>query len=274
MGFLHWWRRRETAQPVAIGELIDRLTHGDDATRLETVRELDRRGPDAADAADALEAALDDPNKEVQLEAADALVRVGGDVARAMDALTRLLQDDEARIRVQAARQIGRSGDRAEPAVPALVHALGDPDDSVVHAGVDALLQTGPAAVPQLIHALQHGEPRVRRGAADAVVKIAPVAIPTFVEMTDSKDRSVRLIAALSLADLIPAEETLALVLEALTHEEALFRAWAARTLGLFGPEVVARAGIPLEHAQKDTDPEVRAAADRALARVRGDLAL
>jgi len=272
MGIFDLFRKREhDPGPESAAEWIRRLGDEDASAREDAARRLGALGAEAGEAREALTAALDDVSVRVRLEAADALVKVGGDAEPAMRTLSALLENEDAAIRRDAATQIARSAERAVPAVPALVRTLADPETTVVRAAVSALRQVGQGAVPTLVEALKSGPEKGRRGAADAVVTIAPVAMPTFIAMTDDEDGDTRLIGALGLADLIPAEETLELLLAGLGHEDAFFRAWAARTLGLLGPEIASEAGARLEAVRdRDADPEVRAAARASLEKIRG----
>jgi HEAT repeat protein len=272
MGIFDFFKKRaQDDTPRSAAEWIPRLGDEDPGVREEAARRLGGLGAEGREARGALTTALDDRAWRVRLEAADALVKVGGDVEKAMRTLGILLENEDAAIRRDAATQIGRSAERAEPAAPALVRALADGDEAVVQAAVAALRQVGRVAVPALVEALKSGPAEARGGAAAAVVTIAPVAMPTFIAMTDDEDRDTRLIGALGLADLIPAEETLEHLLAALRHQDAFFRAWAARTLGLLGPEIEAEAGDPLEAARdRDPDPEVREEARASLEKIRG----
>ncbi len=271
MGFLDLFKKKDRPEKSKVPLLLQALETGDAAAREDAVRQLGALGLEARDAVEALSRALEDEGKSVRLQAADALVKVGGDAHKAMEVLAALLEDGDASIRRAAAVQVGRSADRAAPAAPALVKALGDGEDRVVEAAVDALVQVGAVAVPALVEVLQSekGGDRTRQGAVTAASHIAPRAIPTFLEMTEDASPRVRYIGALGLADLTPAGENLQPILEALAGEDWLFRAWAARVLGLFGREVEEEAAGLLESALKDDHPEVRAAAVEALGKVR-----
>lgn len=267
-----WFKRKaREAETPSLEELTRRLrdADADAATREDSARAIGALGEEGWESIGALTEALRDNAKPVRLEAADALIKVGGDLDTALAAMTALLADGDAATRRAAAAQIGRSGARAAPAADPLLAALDDPDDAVVGAAVDALLQIGQPVVAALVEAIKTGAGRPRDGAARAAAKIAPVAIPAFIDMTDSDDEAIRFIGALGLADLVPADETLEIVLEALGHADPFYRAWAARVIGLFGPEVEGQAGVPLDKAAADAEPAVREAAASARAKIR-----
>lgn len=265
-----WFKRKAHAAEIpTLEELTRRLRGGDAMAREAAARAIGALGEDGWEAIGVLTESLQDDVKPVRLEAADALIKVGGDLDTALAAMVTLLADDDSAIRRAAAAQIGRSGGRAAPAVDSLLTALGDPDDAVVGAAVDALLQIGQPAVAAVVDAIKDGAGRPREGAARAAAKIAPVAIPAFIDMTDSDDAAIRFIGALGLADLVPADETLEIVLEALGHEDPFYRAWAARVVGLFGPEVEPKAGAALERAAEDPVDAVCEAAAASRAKIR-----
>ncbi len=270
MGWFDRFRKRAADDTPSAADLAKTLRHGDPTARERAAVQLGEMGTDGWEAIGVLTDALDDDAPRVRLEAADALIKVGGDAERAMATLGALLDSDDAAFRHDVVVQIGRSGERAAPALPSLIRALGDADADVGRVAVDAIFKVGEVSVPSLVDVLRAGPDETRRRAAEAAYKVAPVAIPVFLELTDDDNpQAERFIGACGLADLVPAEENLEIILEAVASDDWLFRSWACRALGLLGPEVRAEAEPVLVSAADDPHEDVRRAASEAVEKVR-----
>lgn len=269
MGIFDIFKGRKADDSRDVQTLVKQLKDEDPRVRERAAVHLGELGSDGWEAAGVLTDRLGDDDARVRLQAADAVIKVGGDIGRALDALTALLTSDDATLRHDAAIQIGRSGERAEPALPALIEALGDPDDDVCRVTIDTIFKIGEVGVPKLAEAIKAGPDRARINATIAAYKVAPVSIPVFLDLTDDDNpKDEMFIGACGLADLVPAEENLEIILEALESDDWLFRMWAAQALGLLGPEVKTEAEAPLAKASNDARPEVARAAKEAIEKI------
>jgi len=157
--------------PVA--QLAAKLQDEDHHVRYEAIKELEKYGPESAEAVEALANTLSDPSQKVRYRSAKALSKIGigaepaaqaikealgkadpemryylvktlaniEDAAViALDELTTMLtEDQEARIRQYAAKALGKIGKDAQTALPALEKAKDDRDAKVRKAVNDAL---------------------------------------------------------------------------------------------------------------------------------------
>jgi HEAT repeat protein len=227
----------------------------------------------AAEAGDALLAALRDPEEEVRQAAAVALGR--RKEARAVEPLRQAL--DEASnppwLRGEAARALGQIGDAA--ALPSLVRGLEGADAFVRKCCAQALGALGDAqalgalgdaqAVAPLVAALPGAEKEVREAVASALGRLkARQALPQLLELLQDAEEPVREAAAEAVAAVGDAEavEPLAQVLR---QGAAPARQLAADLLGKLGG---AAAVPPLLAALGDADKEVRETAAWALGEV------
>ena len=172
------------------------------------------------------------------------------------------LQSDNALIRLRAVEVIGRIQDPQD--VPRLLPMLGDPDLRVVRATVFALGQiASDAASPTLVEFAKDAPDALDPAIAEALGKIGgEVAVGELQEMLHAFQSPVRSAAALGLAraadptavnalfvavhdgnprvaqwsiyalEKVESERTAKTVIPFLTNDDAMIRAYAARTLG------------------------------------------
>jgi HEAT repeat protein len=116
---------------------------------------------------------LDDENHDVRLGALLALQRYGPAAKPALEALTKAVRNKDRATRALAVEVLGTIGKEAQPAAPVLITALSDSEDSVRMAAVVALPQVGPLspeAVAALRKAMSDSNSYVRLAACDALV--------------------------------------------------------------------------------------------------------
>ena len=181
-------------------------------------------------------------------------------------------------VRACAARVLGRYGPIASDAVPALIVAL--EDGSTRGAAVNALVRIGPearAAIPALEELTGSTDTGLASLAVNALGRIGPearAAIPALEELTGSTDTGLASLARFALMKIDPKghpieeSEKVPAFTAVLADED--FRMEAAAALGEIGPD--ARAATPqLLKLLEDRSGEVRAAAARALGRIKPD---
>lgn len=131
-----------------------------------------------------------------------------------------------------AVEVLGAIGPAASPAISALLTALDDPSDYVRVKTLESLIAIGPEAYPQLMQALAE-KPQLRK---------------------DAPRRGHQ-------------QESIPFLVQALSHDDPVLRAFAAEQLGALGSR--ADSALPaLKKALADESPEVRRAAEVALRRV------
>ncbi len=208
---------------------------------------LGRIGPAARPAVPELLKLLDDEDRAVRVNAAAALWRIA-EHERAIPALVAMLRTGTGTLPYKAAVALGKLGApqkgdaalfRAEESrvpffevIPALIESLGHADDDVRRAAGRSLGQLGPTTIPALRQALDHAQAPVRRHAVVALGWIGEPAVPALIE--------------------------------ALKNDLPPVRLTAARELGRLGPAAAEARGALIE-AVDDPDPQVRAAAAKAL---------
>lgn len=195
-------------------------------------------GPAAAPLMDQVLAALESDDWDLQWAAADALGCMGSSDPATLAPLTAALGHESVVVASAAAAALARIG---EAAVPALSDILRQPDDPRAEWAADALGRIGPAAstaAETLLAQLHSPKPGLAAWSAIALAKIAgdERAVPLLVKLLDNMDR----------ADL---------------------REQAALALKMVGPRARDAEGA-LNALRDDSDADVRAAAEAALAAV------
>jgi HEAT repeat protein len=285
-------------------ELIAALRAKQLQHRLTALRSLGRLGPLAADALQAVQACLYDPEATIREAAAQALGQMG---PIAIPHLRAALSHPDRHVRRHAVWALGKMGAVAHAAVPELCRALSDTDQRTCTGAAQALGEIGPAAaaaIPALIEALKGTNMVLCRLAAKALSRIGPRSVPALLEALMSPDSFVRGEAALALGWLgADAEEAVCALAELLRVEPGqapakpsgpgggpgaggqdalvtratlivphtdtgdLVRVYAAQALGRIGP--VARLALPaLTAALRDPSERVREAAAAAIAQI------
>jgi HEAT repeat protein len=168
--------------------------------------------------------------------------------APSVDQVLKKLKSTSADERFQAAELLGKMGKAAKAAVPALIHAISDEsvkygEPYVAPAAIKALGDIGASAAPAvdpLRGALKSPKWTIRQAAAGALGKIGPKAVGAAADLVAQwrvrtyTDRWVANDAAVALTRI--GEAAIAPVAEALASPAPTARAYAARTLGEFGP--------------------------------------
>jgi hypothetical protein len=161
--------------------------------------------------------------------------------------------------------------DRHPQAVPALVEMLRHGNSSQAYAAAAALGQMEKAAdavAPALIEALHAPVADVRRAAARSLGQLGKAAFPAFknANALHDPDADARRMVIEAVSWMGP--DAVAVLIAALKDTSPAVRRAAARALGNLGAE--ARSAIlALETAASDPQEDVRAAAGKALQRIR-----
>lgn len=207
--------------------------------------------------------ALSDSNPNVRAAAVKALGESSSE--RAVPHLMALLRDDSSALRAQAASSLARLG---QFATPSLISALKDSKPSIRQLAASALGDVGSKdAVAPLIELVTKDQSGARPEAIEALGKIGdPAAIAPILSTLRTASVAVRKRAIGALARFRDSRAIDALT-EALLDQNEEVRQSAATGLGEVGDE---RTIEKLERlADKDSSADVRAAAVRAIERIR-----
>ncbi|HBZ69549.1 MAG TPA: hypothetical protein DEP35_07405 [Deltaproteobacteria bacterium] len=263
--------------------LVERLRNADPEERRAACLAA-RTDPAAALLADALGKALGDSVKAVARAASDALVEIGRRDRHVDGVLREALRSDCPRRRFTAAYTSVRLHPATPSLLPALIEALGSADGDVRWAAAKILVDLGRLygeVLGVLIGLVRSGEDAVvRRMAAFCLRELAPdrpESARVLVAATRDPDLHVRRAALSALAGLLdPPPEVGERLLEVLaTDEDPAAKRIAAVALGELGAE----RGSALPHgvfdrlralAAEAAEPDLRGAAQRALARLEG----
>ncbi len=228
------------SEAVAVLSDLLRQRPGDDwssALRRVTAAELLRdKGRQAAPAAAALVAALDDTDSNVRLAAAEALGQIGPSAPECFAGLVAHLDRG-----VPVIRALARFGSEARKAESEFIARLSNDDAAIRWNAARALgkIQAGPAGVEALVRVLTDKEASVREHAAEALGDIGPPAATAVVPLVNALNDEyfkVRRDAARSLGKLGPAAKPAADALRKLsTDPELSVRDAAAKALNELG---------------------------------------
>lgn len=249
---------------AATAFVLPLLAHQDPEIRLLALREaalLDSLG--AMHTADALVAALDDPEPRVQDQAAFSLASLGD--ARAVAPLLAMLPPGPPHDRHSALLALGKLGDAR--IVQPLLDAL-QADASLLHGAVVALGDLGdPRGVEVVMAALTHERESIRFCAARSLGAIGDqrAVEPLIAALADS-DSSVRQQAALALGALGDARAVAPLIA---ALREDILRNYAATALGMLGGAKAADALLGIALDQQLWGQSVWVNACRALSALR-----
>ena len=176
------------------------------------------------------------------------------------------LEDEEEEVRQDAAIALQCFGEEAEPAVPHLIRAFWHGIELYATSALGSIGPGAAAAVPRLLEALERGEEDLRGRAAEAIGEIgSEAAVPALIEFLQRPEGGLRQSAAEALQCLGSVAKTAVPTLKiTLEDSQPDVRAAAARALGEIewdNPEI-AHLLIPLLQA---AEPQVRASAAYAL---------
>ncbi|MBW3597300.1 MAG: HEAT repeat domain-containing protein [Planctomycetes bacterium] len=273
--------------------------------RWRAARALGRIGPAAADAAGSLIAVLDDPAPEVRAYAAFALGRIGGEAAQgAVPTLVKQLTDENSTVRRAALDALFALRPDPQVVTPLLVQALEDADPRIAVASLRTLADRGESAVPLLVKSLE--SPKAAYWAALALEELGPkakTAVPALTKLLSHEEPEVRMQALLALGavgnDAQPAAKHVIALLQndpmtgvryaaafalgkigggpqgdaalqaASQHEDpllAMLAAWALAKSHPDDPQIAERASKLIVAGLQSENPNVQAAAAKALA--------
>jgi HEAT repeat protein len=245
------------AQP-AVPALVEALKAGEhDPSANAAENALYDIGPGTVPA---LAKVLQDPSKDApRFGAARALAGGGPD---AVPPLVKALHHSDVRVRSVAAASLGQIRPPAKAAVPALIEALKDDDRDVRSSaaqGLGAIGTDAREALPALVSALRQKDRAVQQAAALALFRIDPVlAIKEDVKLPGG-------VVGAFVQGAAPA------LIQGLKKEgDPKLRARIAWFLGEFAATMDAVTAA-LKEATEDPDPDVRAAAAKALAKISND---
>ena len=256
------------------------LAHKEPNVRARAVVALNRLGPAAKEAADALRGAVKDDSPVIAFWANVALCRFDPK-PDAVAAVAGYLTDRDPTLRLDAAEVIGSLGAGGKPAVPRLIVARTDANEQVRLAAALALwrVEQHPTALPAAAEMLRSPDPRMRALAAvDIGGVIGPEArsvVPDLVKRLFDPFAHVRSAAAEAIGRIGPAASTAApALLAGLEGDEPAFvQSAACEALGLIQPTDKDAAVALLKKKLDDADPVTRIHAAIALWQVAGDKA-
>jgi HEAT repeat protein len=262
-------------QREAIETLVGRLNDKDPYVRVAAARGLASLPPQPEIAIPAMEKVLAGADQATVHHALDALAGLG---APAVPRLIEALKHE--RLRPQVVYILGQIGPAAAPATEALVGLIRDKNADVANEAVHALAKIGPAAkaaVGALLEEVRNPESPVRHAAIYALGKMGPSAAaaqPDLLQLVKGPECPLSLIGAWALVEIGgPTEEVASAVVPALTAglKDSLPKAQeaAAEALGALGPLAKDAVG-PLTEASTDKNESVRAAAAKALRKIKG----
>lgn len=241
------------------------------SVRWTAIYGLENCGAGAAPVVPVLIEALKDKEKDHQQAVLRVLGRIGPEARLATVPLIGLLQDDDEEVRFLARGTLQRIGPDPELAVPAYVQWLGSPSrkERWIPAYALGKIEANAQQVTALGVALRDQDIRVRTAAISSLSGLVPKSSDSLrmlaEALTDSAP-TVRLESVQALGELGPqAAGAVPDLIQALVGDaEAPIRRLAATALGNIGSQ--ADTAIPaLKKAAKDTDPLVRAEANRVL---------
>jgi HEAT repeat protein len=254
----------------AAGVWVDGLKSDREPVRTAAARAINDIRPGPKVMVPLMEKALENAKPEVVEHVLNALATVG---APAVPNLIEALEHEK--VRPMVAYVLGRIGPQAEAATQALAELLGDANPATRREAAIALAKIGPAAkqaVPALIEAMETRRQSEDYGPVYALGSIGPAAAPAkpaLLKAMSGKDETLALFSAWALALIDPgdaevAKKSVSLLRIGLADPEAGIRHQAAVALGKLGP-LAKPAAAALQEAQRDSDPQVGAAAAAAL---------
>jgi HEAT repeat protein len=160
----------------AVPALIKALNDKNVFVRWSAARTLGRIGsPDADPAVPGLAKLVADPDIDVALASATAIDRLGPAARHAVEALIRACRASDAELRIAAMRSLEGIGSGSAPAIPVLIQNLIDPDARVRRMAARVIGRFGPQAAsaePALRQAMNDRDPEVRQAASEAILSV------------------------------------------------------------------------------------------------------
>ena len=221
-------------------------------------------------------AALEAPSSGARLAALWELQRMGPKAAPAVEALTRALRDAEPSLRAAAAEALAAAGPAAESAIPELVEAAMQDENKALR--LQAVYALGAVAaradyvVPHLICVLRSAEGDLRLAAIRALGALGTgAAVEELIGLLTDVDGNVAEEAALALGAIGPAARSAVPALLRMLRDGGYRPAGAAYALGRIGrvdDRIVPALAMAMQHAV----PDVREEAEIALRRIAPEL--
>ena len=270
----------EGAKP-AVGILTDALEDDDLGFVRAVILALARIGPEARAAAPALVRILADETNKLRGPAAYALGSIGD-----QDAIGRLEkcleQNENPRLRILAANSLllldPNNDQRVKMDIPLATDGLRDRWTVMRHQSAMALRMIGPRAAPALANltaGLQDPQETLRVDFLWTIAAIGPEAapaLPAIVRLMNVDDFPVRYAASYAAGKIgRAASPALPVLLKNLESRDEFLRfisAWAYANIAPASNEVASRCLEPLKQGLKLPDPQARAEAALALARL------
>ena len=222
-------------------------------------------GERTVELAPALAEGLGSEDRQVRSAAMNALIQVGAPAAPSVSAWVTAPSADTRQAALQTLQGLG---DPSPETLAALGGCLADPERNVRGQAAIALGSFGAASVAVLSSALNAEDEDLRQAAARGFSSMRPLvdsAYPVVVELLGDEDSMVRSTASSALV--ASGEASLPWLEQALRHEAAGVRAYAAQSLGSL--RAVAAPTTPaLIEGLSDDDRNARAQSARALGEV------
>jgi HEAT repeat protein/beta-lactamase regulating signal transducer with metallopeptidase domain len=268
--------------PQIVPTVIGYLSSQDQALRINAIVAVSAFGQFARPAEPLLLEALQDSNSQIRFLAVSAVGQIGAAPEKVIPALKKALNDSVSMVRTAALMSLAKFGEAARDILPTLVGML---DGTNAWAAMSALGDFGPLAepaVPALIKILESPDAGARKQAAIPLGKIGPKAkpaVPALIQALKDSDANVRVNAAFSLWQIDGRTDVVGILINRLKSDEDLNpverdakwrRILDIKRLADVGPE--AKAAVPtLTEITKEDDYDLRAEAEDALSRIRGE---
>jgi HEAT repeat protein len=258
-----YWARALRADPAKQADALAALEQGH-AAAVPVLVEILRGSPAAADA-------------ELRWKSVELLAKLGPDAASAASAVTAGVNDPDSHVQAVCAEALPKLEAPAESAVPALISQLKTDNVVVAERALSRYRGAAAPAVPELIALLKDKQqkPEARWNAARTIGKTGPEAIgalDALIESIEDEEWHIREHCAEAIGELgsAAAEKGVPVLIERLSDDAVRVRRDAVRSLGQLGD--LARAAVPqVEKLLEDKEEIVREAAQKALRLIASD---